>query len=80
MKDDYSTNSCYLTHTFSLSNVGRMYLLSLGVKGSINGSKAPPARLSITKSWPPSVDEGERVRFRGKINSYYGSLMASFLF
>ena len=33
MKDDYSTNSHYLTYTFSLWEVGRMYISNLGVKG-----------------------------------------------
>ena len=33
-KDDFSTNSHYLTHTFLFREVGRMYFLGLGVKGS----------------------------------------------
>ena len=33
MKDDYTTNSRYITYTFSLLEVGRMHVLSLGVKG-----------------------------------------------
>ena len=33
MNDDYTTNSRYITYTFSLSEVGRMHVLSLGVKG-----------------------------------------------
>ena len=33
MKDDYTTNSCYITYTFSLLEVGRMHVLSWGVKG-----------------------------------------------
>ena len=33
MKDDYTTNSHYITYTFSLYEVGRMYFLDLGVKG-----------------------------------------------
>ena len=32
MKDDHTTNSCYLTYTFSLWEVGRTYFLSSGVK------------------------------------------------
>ena len=32
MKNDYTTNSHYLTYTFSLWKVGRMYFLSAGVK------------------------------------------------
>ena len=35
MKDDYTTNSHYLAHTFLFRNVGRMYFLNLGVKGLI---------------------------------------------
>ena len=33
MKNDYMANSRYLTYTLSLTNVGRMYFLSLGVRG-----------------------------------------------
>ena len=33
MRNYYKSNSHYLTYTSSLKNVGRMYLLSLGVKG-----------------------------------------------
>ena len=33
MKDDYTVNSYFLTNTFLLRKVGRMYFLSLGVKG-----------------------------------------------
>ena len=33
MKDDYNTNSRYLTYAFCLWKVGRMYFLSSGVKG-----------------------------------------------
>ena len=33
MKDDFNTNSHYLTYAFSLLKVGRMYFLSSGVKG-----------------------------------------------
>ena len=33
MKDDFNTNSHYLTYAFSLQKVGRMYFLSSGVKG-----------------------------------------------
>ena len=33
MKDDYTINSHYLTYTFSLQEVGRMYFVSSGVKG-----------------------------------------------
>ena len=33
MKDDYTTNSHYLTNTFLFRKVGRMYFLNLGVKG-----------------------------------------------
>ena len=36
MKDDYTTNSHYLTLHICLLNVGRMYVLSLGVKGLRN--------------------------------------------
>ena len=32
MKDDYTTNSHYLTYAFILRKVGRMYFLNLGVK------------------------------------------------
>ena len=37
MKDDYTTNSHYITYTFSVGKVGRMYFLSSGV---INGKHA----------------------------------------
>ena len=33
MKDDCTTNSHYLMHTFVFENVGRMHFLNLGVKG-----------------------------------------------
>ena len=33
MKDECTTNSRYLSYAFSLSKVGRMYILSLEVKG-----------------------------------------------
>ena len=33
MKYDYTTNSHYLTYTFSVWKLGRMYFLNLGVKG-----------------------------------------------
>ena len=45
MKDDYATNSHYLTYTVSVWKVGRMYFLNLGVKGS--ESPARPSCLSI---------------------------------
>ena len=35
MKDDYTTNSQYITYIFSFRQVGRKYFLSLGVKGLI---------------------------------------------
>ena len=35
MKDDYAINSRYLTYTFSLWKVGRMYFLSSGVKDGL---------------------------------------------
>ena len=35
MKDDYTTNSHYITYTFSLYEVGRMYFLDLWVKGLV---------------------------------------------
>ena len=38
MKDDYTTNSHYLTYTFLFRKVGRMYFLILGVKGLIEPS------------------------------------------
>ena len=38
MKDDYNTNSHYLTYTFLFRKVGRMYFLNLGVKG-LKGDK-----------------------------------------
>ena len=41
MRNYYKTNSHYLTYTLSLKNVGRMYFLSLGVKGLI--------------AWTPSI-------------------------
>ena len=33
MRDDNTTNSHYLTPTFLLRELGRMYFLNLGVKG-----------------------------------------------
>ena len=33
MKDDYTTNSRYLTYTFLSRKVGRVYFLNLGMKG-----------------------------------------------
>ena len=33
LKDDSCTSSHYLTYTFLLKRFGRMYFLSLGVKG-----------------------------------------------
>ena len=33
MKDDFTTNSHHLIYTFLFRKVGRMYFLSLGVKG-----------------------------------------------
>ena len=36
MKDDCTTNSHYLMHTFVFENVGRMHFLNLGVKGLNN--------------------------------------------
>ena len=47
MKDDYTTNSQYITYTFSFRKVGRMYFLSLGVKGSNN-------QIARTVDRPPS--------------------------
>ena len=35
MKDDYTTNSHFLTRDISLYKVGRMYFLNLEVKGLI---------------------------------------------
>ena len=40
MKSDYTTNSCYITHTIAFWKVGRIHFLSSGVKG-----------LKVT-SWP----------------------------
>ena len=36
MKSDYTTNSCYITHTIALWKVGRIHFLSSGVKGLKN--------------------------------------------
>ena len=33
MKSDYTTNSCYITHTIAFWKVGRIHFLSSGVKG-----------------------------------------------
>ena len=35
MKSDYTTNSCYITHTIAFWKVGRIHFLSSGVKGLI---------------------------------------------
>ena len=45
VKDDYATNSRYLTYTFSLSKVGRMYFLSSGVKGLKNNCMSDVGRI-----------------------------------
>ena len=42
MKDDYTTNSHYLTYTFILKGDGRMYFLSLGVKALNRYTGAAP--------------------------------------
>ena len=39
MRDDYTTNSHYLTPTFLFRRVGRMYFLNLGVKGLIGSGR-----------------------------------------
>ena len=44
MKDDYTTNSHYLTYTFLFGKVGRMYFLNLGVKGLKGREKVTHAR------------------------------------
>ena len=41
MKDDYTTNSHYLTYTFLFRKVGRMYFLNLGVKGLKSKRQGP---------------------------------------
>ena len=42
LKDDYTTNSHYLTHTFLFRKVGRTSFLNLGVKGvMLHGSTVP---------------------------------------
>ena len=68
LKDDNATNSHYLTYTFSLWKVGRMYFLNLGLNGDGAHLKLPPSspRLvtlyicSLYKRvqvlcWPPRV-------------------------
>ena len=40
MKDDYTINSHYLTYTFSLQEVGRMYFVSSGVKGLTKSTRS----------------------------------------
>ena len=49
MKDDYTTNSHYRTHTFLFRKVGRMYFLTLGVKGLKLFHTSIEACLNITK-------------------------------
>ena len=54
MRNYYKTNSHYLTYTLSLKNVGRIYFLSLGVKGLITSSHALFAQshmLTFKISW-----------------------------
>ena len=46
MKDDHTTNSHYITYTFSLLDVGRMPFLSLGVKGLRQFSQLVSSRSS----------------------------------
>ena len=47
MKDDYTTNSHYLTHTFLFRKVGRMYFLNLGAKGLKYETKPKKAERKI---------------------------------
>ena len=51
MRNYYKTNSHYLTYTSSLKNVGRMYFLSLGVKGLIG---------TIFKVWVPMITNWQK--------------------
>ena len=44
MKDDYNTNSHYLTYTFLFRKVGRMYFLNLGVKGLMQSTAGNKVR------------------------------------
>ena len=48
MKDDYTTNSHYITYTFIFRKVGRMYFFNLGVKGLIIQK---PARLLYSSKY-----------------------------
>ena len=47
MKDDYNTNSHYLTYTFLFRKVVRMYFLNLGVKGLKRKCISEVARIFI---------------------------------
>ena len=46
MKDDYTTNSHSLTHTFIFRKVGRMFLLNVGVKGLKKVTRSSEAHLT----------------------------------
>ena len=51
MRNYYKTNSHYLTYTSSLKNVGRMYFLSLVVKGLIGLRRCDFLSLDHTVHW-----------------------------
>ena len=42
MRDDFTSNSYYLTYTFLLKRLGRMYFSNLGVKGFREHSPVSP--------------------------------------
>ena len=68
MKDDYTTNSHYLTHTFLFRKVERMYFLNLGVKGlKVTGLVYSCLRFSsllCSSSGAPAARRFERLRRR----------------
>ena len=55
MKDDYTTNSHYLTHTFLFRKVGRRNFLNLGVKG-LTAARASQKGTCAFVSHPSTID------------------------
>ena len=50
MKDDYTTNSHYITYKFLFRKAGRVYFLNLGVKGLSLSLRSSPSTWS-SKNW-----------------------------
>ena len=81
MKDDYTTNSHYLTHIFLFRKVGRMYFLNLGVKGlnsfllTMTWSRRRRVEYDVRSTWSNSWT-GSAVDTAGNC-WFLGSLQAS---